>query len=231
VKKISRGLLVVSVVSVLILFAFLRWFHSSSPNLDAKAVSAAQDEVYAAVVRDIVPPSHGRSGVSHLVFGETLQRSDGESCQENARRQFWSEIDTPPFNSPADKLYRFFTYGGVDSLLRPDTIRDFADKSCTGGRLSQTFHTDLPRIFVDVETYFSAHSPKDKNGKELLMMDFPPGIGVISFSRVGLDSSLNEAIVSVSYVCGGLCGTGSRYVLRKTRGSWRVVSKRIVWVS
>jgi hypothetical protein len=57
---------------------------------------------------------------------------------------------------------------------------------------------------------------------------FPGAPGLISFSHVGFDSTLREATVSTAFVCGRLCGTGSRYVLKKIRGHWEVVNKWVV---
>lgn len=60
---------------------------------------------------------------------------------------------------------------------------------------------------------------------------FPGASGIISFSHVGFDSTLHEAIVADSFVCGMLCGSGDRYVLRKIKGQWEVVNKWMVWES
>ena len=40
----------------------------------------------------------------------------------------------------------------------------------------------------------------------------------------------NDAIIDVDYVC-PTCGEGTDYSLRKTNGSWRIVSRQRTWVS
>jgi hypothetical protein len=220
-------------VSVAAALALLCWFYLSKPRRDAKAVAAAQDQVYEVVAHDIVhdmfKTTDGQSQVKRLVFDEALIAGldfisgPPASCKENILSSLRAHRDNPPYNSLADKIYRLVTRGGDDSSLRADTIQDFAERACTGGRVSQAFHTDLPRTFIaDDGVYFNA------NSFERL---FPGASGVISFSQAGFDAGLDQAIVSTSFVCGGLCGTGEVYVLRKRWGRWRVVNQWVVWVS
>lgn len=189
-----------------------------------QAVASAEDEVYEAVVRDILTPVHGQAHISELVFDDTFLTDlatgeDKKSCQERVRKRRLLEGSTPPYNSLLDKTYRVLTGGWWDTgSLRADTIQDFSAKSCTVGRLSTTFHTDLPRIFINPEATGFRQT-------------FPGARVIISLSRVGFDSTLHEAIVSSAFVCGMLCGEGRRHILRKTRGKWVVVQSLVVWVS
>ena len=154
-----------------------------------------------------------------------------EACKKDVRsRQRWV-VDTPPYDKFIDKIYRFLTGGSADSAVRTETVEDFLLKSCSTGHLSRTFHTDLPRSFVASENVLFEGWPIKKNGPPAFEKLFPGAGGIISFSRVGFDSGLDEAIVSASYVCGGLCGEGWSYILKKRQGKWEVASKRMVWVS
>jgi hypothetical protein len=99
------------------------------------------------------------------------------------------------------------------------------------GRLSQTFHTDLPRAFINRKmVHFGWMDVATDNSKPFEQL-FPKAGGIIAFSHVGFDPSLREAMVSLSFVCGGLCGSGSRYFLKKVWGRWQVVSKQQIWVA
>jgi hypothetical protein len=214
------------------------WFLLSIPRRDTKAVAAAEDKVYEAVVRDMVRKADGQSQVKQLVFDEALVAGldvvsgpAPASCKQNVLSSLRLHRDNPPFNSLADKIYRLLTRGGNDYSLRADTIQDFAERGCTVGRVSQTFHTDLPRTFIaDDSVYFEGWPTRNKDAKSF-EKPFPGASGIISFSHVGFDASLDEAIVSTAFVCGGLCGTGKVYVLKKRWGRWRVVNQLIVWVS
>ena len=214
----------------------LCWACSSKPRHNQKEVAAAEDEVYEAVVRDMITPIHGEVHLSQLVFDDTvltglLPGADVKSCKETARKRLWLESSKPLYDSFADKVYRVFTLRAYDGSLRPDTTQDFLKMACTAGRLSQTFHTDLPRTFIAAESVHFKDWPIEENGMKSFEQLFPGAGGIISFSHVGFDSTLHEAIVSTAFVCAGLCGSGYRYILRKERGRWEVVNKLMLWVS
>lgn len=200
-----------------------------------QAVASAEDEVYEAVVRDMVTPIPGQAHISQLVFDDTVltdltTEADMNSCKERTRKLLLLEGSTPPFNSLADKIYRAFTRRD-DGLLRADTIQDFLEKSCTVGRLSTAFHTDFPRTFLDRDSVAFNIVPSQKNASKDFRQTFPGASGIISLSRVGFDSSLHEAIVSSVFNCGSLCGENRRYILRKMRGRWAVVQSLVVGIS
>jgi len=227
---------IVALVCSAVAITLLSWFHPLKSRPDEKKVSAAQDEVYEAVVRDMVTPTSGQSKLRQLVFDDAVLTevepgADITSCKETARKRLSLENSKLPYDSLADKIYRVFALSAYDDSLRADTIQDFLEKSCAPGRLSQTFHADLPRTFISGESVHFEGWPVEKNGSKSFKELFPGSGGIISFSRVGFDSTLREAIVATAFVCGGLCGSGNRYVLRKKRGRWEVVNKWNVWVS
>jgi hypothetical protein len=49
-------------------------------------------------------------------------------------------------------------------------------------------------------------------------------------SRVGFNKKMNEALVYAWAYCGGDCGGGGYYLLRKEDGVWKVKDKKI-WIS
>jgi len=214
------------------------WLYPTKAHPDQKKVTSAQDMVYEAVVRDLVKPGDGKASVSQLVFGDSVLTGvglaeDGKSCEQIVREQLQLDPNqqTPQFNSLADRTYRLVNGGSHDGPLRADTIRDFVAKSCAPGRLFESFHTDLPRTFIKSGSANCRGWPIEEHGSKTFENLFPGAGGLISLSRVGFDSSLDEALVSTSFVCGGLCGSGDLYILRKKRGTWQVVSKRMIWVS
>jgi hypothetical protein len=237
VRIIRRRPWVGAAVCSAIAITVLCWFHLSTARPDKKTVLATEDEVYEVVVRDMVMPTQGQPKISQLIFDEMLQSNlatgtDVKSCKERARENLGLENNTQPeFNSVADKTYRLFTRGWFDSSLRADTIQDFIAKSCTAGHLSRTFHTDLPRSFIGPESVHFHSWPIEKDDSTSFEQLFPGASGIISFSHVGFDSTFHEAVVSSSFVCGGLCGVGQTYVLKKTWGRWQVANKWVVWVS
>jgi hypothetical protein len=227
---------IASLACAAIAVVLLCWFHMSDSRRDERAATAAEDEVYEAVVRDMVRPADGKSEIRQLVFDEAVLSdlstgADIKSCEESVRKRTRLEDNAPPYDSVADKVYRILTQGWDDGSLRGDTIQDFIQKSCTEGPLSRTFHTDLPRVFVNPNSISFDIAPIDRNGRKDFQQTFPGASGIISLSHVGFDPTLHEAIVSTSFICGVLCGTGRRYILRKKRDTWVVIGKPIVWVS
>jgi hypothetical protein len=204
---------------------------------DEKAVAAAEDEVYEAVVRDRFTPTHRQSGLKQLVFDEALSTerrsgADAKSCQEAFRKQIMGQTESAPlYNTLADRIYRLFTHGWADPGLRPETIENFAEGSCDLGRVSTTFHTDLPRSFVEAEKMQFRGWRVGRQNSPIFEELFPGASGIISLSHAGFDASLDEAIVSMGFYCGGLCGSGWRYFLKKRNGKWQVSEKHMVWVS
>lgn len=60
---------------------------------------------------------------------------------------------------------------------------------------------------------------------------FPKNFGYFVVSHAGLNLSKTEAILYVDHFCGGLCGGGGYFLMRKVNGVWRVVAEHVTWVS
>lgn len=148
-RATHHGLSVATGVSVAFAVSLLSSCNPSKSRPNEKEVAAAEDEVYEAVVRDMVTPIDGQ-----LVFSDTLltERAPGvemKSCIESARKNLHLEgsRSKPPYNSLADKVYRALTRSNYGGALRADTIQDFLEKSCMVGRLSQIFPYRLATRF------------------------------------------------------------------------------------
>lgn len=201
-----------------------------------KEVSAAQDEVYEAVMRELASSDHGRTRMSQLVFDEALLIKEGngigpEGCNETVRRRLPLTNDTPKYNSWYDKGYRFVTRGWGDGSAGKQAMEDYVRKLCIAGHLSRTFRTDLPRTFISGESVHFEGWPVEKNGPPSFEKRFPGAGGITAFSRAGFNPALDEAVVFRSFFCGGLCGSGWRYFLKKRRGKWQITDQTMIWVS
>jgi hypothetical protein len=60
---------------------------------------------------------------------------------------------------------------------------------------------------------------------------YPFSSGLIMFSQVGFNEQHDQAFVYAGRGCGGLCGEGAYYLLRKTNGKWEILSEQGLWVS
>ncbi len=64
-----------------------------------------------------------------------------------------------------------------------------------------------------------------------LQEKYPTSSGrIMMLSRVGFNSRMNEALVYAWAYCGGDCGGGGYYLLRKEDGAWKVKEKKL-WIS
>lgn len=222
--------------SVAFAMALLSCSYLSKSHPDEKKASAAQDEVYEAVMGEFTAPDHGRTRDSQLVFDDALLINEGagvdpEECKATVRRQPSLAATKPPYNSWFDKAYRFVTRGWGDGSVGKQAMVDYERKLCIAGNLSRTFRTDLPRTFISGETVHFEGWPVEKNGPPSFERLFPGAGGIISFSRVGFNPALDEAVVFRSFVCGWLCGSGWRYFLKKVRGKWQITDQEMIWVS
>lgn len=228
-----RGVQIAIAACVAVATILVYELYSLRPRPSVKEISDAQDKVYEAVVRDLIAPPHGQPEITQLVFGAALLTSgaDPESCKADVKQFLHVGAAPLPFNSVADKIHRLVTRSGDDYFIRPDAVRSFSDRYCAGGRLSETFRTDLPRTFVNPQAVYFGIVPPRKNGPIPFKQLFPGAPGIISFSGVSFDSRLSQAVVFTTFECGMLCGSGHIYVLQQTREGWRVTDKWLVWVS
>ena len=60
---------------------------------------------------------------------------------------------------------------------------------------------------------------------------YPGASGFVIFSRVGFNADGDEALATMGYRCGDLCGAGGLYILVKEYGSWKVQETLMVWES
>ena len=60
---------------------------------------------------------------------------------------------------------------------------------------------------------------------------FPNNFGFFVVSNVGLNLKKTEALLYVDHFCGGLCGSGDYFLIRKVNGAWHIVDRHRTWVS
>jgi len=55
--------------------------------------------------------------------------------------------------------------------------------------------------------------------------------GLLTVGEIQFDKSHTHALVSFSFVCGGLCGNGTTMLLEKKDGTWKIKAHCGMWVS
>lgn len=111
-----------------------------------------------------------------------------------------------------------------------ETQEDAAIKAQDNCHLDPQLKTSLSYQMISSE-HLSKIFKKHGRGWEAFYKEYPKAAGYWDFSRPGFNSSHDEAVLYVGHYCGGLCGTGHLYFLKKENGRWRVESKQMMWIS
>ena len=69
-----------------------------------------------------------------------------------------------------------------------------------------------------------------KGGAGSFQERFPRSYGYLTFSRIGFNRDLTEALFYTEHVC-GLCGEGKYVYMRKLNGKWIVRGESSTWIS
>ena len=113
--------------------------------------------------------------------------------------------------------------------LKSETREDFQSKNKTSSKLERKFPTKAKYTLISQEELAKIF------GGNLNWSNFhkkyPDTGGFSTFSRVGFSKDGLQALVFVGWSCGGLCGEGNYYFLKKENGEWKVVTKEMVWIS
>jgi hypothetical protein len=188
---------------------------------DAPKKADDQDDDYA-VYSELVRQGYVREGVKQIVIREhTVMR------------------DQPRPRRGNDQYGKEF-YDAVVS----ETHVDYDQKNKSPIVLDQKrfFSKVYVAIISEAERdrIFSAGSAK-KAGNEKLAKGpggweefnqlYPKSQGIMSLSRVGFNPSKTQALAYVGNECGGLCGIGNFFLLRKESGKWRIQTQLNAWIS
>jgi hypothetical protein len=111
-----------------------------------------------------------------------------------------------------------------------ETQADAAAKAEDHCQVGPKLQASLSYQMISTE-YLNKIFKKGGRNWEAFYKAYPKAAGYWDFSRPGYDSSHDEAMLYVGHYCGGLCGTGHLYFLKKENGHWEVLSKQMLWIS
>lgn len=115
-------------------------------------------------------------------------------------------------------------------LMQDETLLSFLDANQQSYSLDKRLRLPGASRFVDsqqIEAYFS----EGGGGWQAFDHDYPHYQGFVTFSRVGFNRNMNQALVYFSSVCGSTCGAGSVVFLVKEGVVWRIKGSAADWVS
>ncbi len=111
-----------------------------------------------------------------------------------------------------DTLASFRARNTMAQVLRPDMQ--------LGGPYTLLSQTARSQIFG-----------QNQSGWDIFYNRYAQSPGITTFSRVGFDASLDQALVYMGTQSNWLVGAGYYYLLEKVNGSWSIDQQVMVWVS
>ena len=114
------------------------------------------------------------------------------------------------------------------SPISEDTVASLKERNKSPHPLYHSFN--LPISYMLVEAKEVEQVWKERRWKEFYEK-YPASGGFISFSRVGFNREMNEALVYFEHWCGRVCGSGFYLVLKKDEVGWKVAKMDRAWIS
>ena len=124
-------------------------------------------------------------------------------------------------------VQQFFARERAAMPVDVDTVADYVLKNEKHGEL---FLKDLG-IRNDLISREEASQLFENGGWQAFYKRYPGSLGLVSFSKVGFNSTHDQAFVYVGSSCQLLCGDGNYILLNKEDGRWTVKVVQEIWVS
>ena len=115
-------------------------------------------------------------------------------------------------NVAAETLDSFRSRNATAQILHPDMQ--------LGGPYTLLSQTARNRIFS-----------QNQSGWDIFYSRYPQAPGLTTFSRVGFNATLDQALVYLGTQSNWLVGTGYYLLLKKVNGTWNIDQQVMIWVS
>jgi hypothetical protein len=116
----------------------------------------------------------------------------------------------------------------LPSETSEETLNDFKLIDRQQKELNQQFVLNHAYILVTQEERQNGFA--NRAGRDAFFQRYPDARGIFLLSRVGFNKNLDEALVHSWRYCGGDCGGGGFYLLRKQNGRWSMKQTK-TWIS
>jgi hypothetical protein len=116
--------------------------------------------------------------------------------------------------------------------LKGETIDDFHVNIRKCHHLARKF--DIPvkyELITDKDTDRFFGRDNLRSGWQGFYAKYKGSPGITTFSNVGFDDAMTQALLTTGNTCGGLCGAGHFVMLQKENGVWVVKKKIVTWIS
>jgi hypothetical protein len=109
-----------------------------------------------------------------------------------------------------------------------ETLNDFLKRNRQPSQLSPDMQLGIHYILVSAVEFSSVMN--QPNGWDAFYKKYSPA-GYMQLSRVGINPTLDQAIVYVASIPGPMMGGGNYYLLEKKGGQWGIKEQFLAWIS
>ena len=114
--------------------------------------------------------------------------------------------------------------------VTPETLGSFRSRNAT----AQILHPDMqlggPYTLLS-QTARNRIFSQNQSGWDIFYNRYPQAPGLTTFSRVGFNATLDQALVYMGTQSNWLVGTGYYLLLKQVNGTWSIDQQVMIWVS
>ena len=111
-----------------------------------------------------------------------------------------------------------------------ETVASFRDRNATSQPLRPDMQLGDPYVLLSQAGKNQIFS-QNQSGWEIFYNRYPQAPGITTFSRVGFNTPLDQALVYMGTQSNWQVGTGYYILLRKVNGSWMINQQVTIWES
>lgn len=113
--------------------------------------------------------------------------------------------------------------------ISDETLDNYLERNAEPSRLSPDMDLDMEYVLLSAEEHQSIF--KQPDGWDVFYEKYPGSGGYTALSRVGFNSTLDQALIYVGNMAGPLMGAGFYYLMEKKNGEWVIKEQIMVWIS
>jgi hypothetical protein len=109
-----------------------------------------------------------------------------------------------------------------------ETLNNYLDRNSQPGQLSPDMQLGVNYVLLSTDELSTIM--KQTNGWDAFYAKYSHS-GYTQFSRVGFNSTLDQAVIYVGGMAGPLMGSGFYYLMEKKDGQWVIKEQVMAWIS
>jgi hypothetical protein len=114
--------------------------------------------------------------------------------------------------------------------LAAETLASFKARNISAQVLRQDMQLGGPYTLLS-QTARNQIFSQNQSGWDIFYNRYPQAPGITTFSQVGFNTSLDQALVYMGTQSNWLVGAGYYYLLKKVEGIWSINQQVMIWVS